>query len=308
MQITQTNTYHREAEDMLNKALHTTWLRTVTLLFGAALAAFTVNVFIVPQGLYNGGLLGLCQVIRTVLDTKLGIRVADVDLAGTLYLIANIPLLLLAWRSMGRIFVFKLILCTVVQSVLMTVIPVPDHPIIEDMLTTCLIGGILNGLALGLILTCGGSSGGMDILWLYLSKKRGVTVGKMGILFNVCLYLLCLVLFDAKTVIYTAIFSVLTSVFIDRMHQQNITSQALIMTKSQGPEIPDAIMKALGRGVTYWEGRGAYTGDDVRVLCVTLSKFEIETLQEAVCAVDPRAFITVQEGVHTIGNFKRHLN
>ncbi|MBQ2062467.1 MAG: YitT family protein [Oscillospiraceae bacterium] len=293
---------------MLNKALHTTWLRIVTLLFGAALAAFTVNFFIVPQGLYNGGLLGLCQVIRTVLDTQLGIRVTDVDLAGTLYLIANVPLLILAWRSMGRTFVFKLILCTVTQSLLMTVIPVPAQPIIDDMLTTCLIGGLLNGMALGLILTCGGSSGGMDILWLYLSKKRGVTIGKMGIMFNVCLYLLCLALFDVKTVIYSSIFSVVTSLFIDRMHQQNITVQALVMTKDKGEEIPQAILKALDRGVTYWEGSGAYTGDDVRVLCVCLSKYEIETLQNAVHAVDPHAFITVQEGVHAIGNFKRHLN
>lgn len=293
---------------MLNKAVHSTWLRMATMLLGAALAALTVNLFIVPQGLYNGGLLGLCQVIRTVLDTTLGIRVDAMDLAGALYLLANIPLLLLAWRTMGRVFVFKLIICTVVQSVLMTVIPVPDHPIVEDMLTTCLIGGILNGLALGLILTCGGSSGGMDILWLYLAKKRGLAVGKMGILFNVCLYLLCLVLFDAKTVIYSAIFSVLTSVFIDRMYQQNITAQAFIMTKSQGEELSGAIMKALGRGVTFWEGRGAYTGDQVRVLCVTLSKFEIETLQQAVYAVDSHAFITVQEGVQTIGNFVRHLS
>ena len=60
--------------------------------------------------------------------------------------------------------------------------------------------------------------------------------------------------------------------------------------------------------MTYWEGRGAYTGDAVRVLSVTLSKYEIETLQQAVHAIDPGAFITVQEGVHTSGNFKRHLN
>ena len=71
--------------------------------------------------------------------------------------VGNVPLLLLAWRTMGKTFVFKLILCTVTQSVLMTVIPVPAQPIIEDMLTTCLIGGLLNGMALGLIpcLLCG---------------------------------------------------------------------------------------------------------------------------------------------------------
>ena len=293
---------------MLNKAVHSTWMRLATLVFGAALAAFTVNFFIVPHGLYNGGLLGLCQVIRTLLDTQLGIRVTDVDLAGTLYLIANVPLLLLAWKSMGKTFVFKLILCTVLQSVLRTVLPVAAQPVVEDLLTSCLVGGLLNGLALGLILTCGGSSGGMDILWIYLSKKKGVTVGKMGIMFNVCLYLLCLALFDTRTVIYSSIFSVVTSVFVDRMHQQNITAQALIMTKEQGDELPKAIMAAVARGVTYWEGCGAYTGDQVRVLCVCLSKYEIETLQQAVHAIDPQAFITIQEGVHTSGNFKHHLN
>ena len=292
---------------MLNKAYHTSWLQVVALLLASALAAFTTNFFVVPNGLYNGGLLGLCQVIRTVLAVKFGIRVANIDLAGLLYLVANIPLLILAWRSMGKIFVFKLILCTVSQSLLMTVIPVPDKPILDDTLTTCLIAGILNGLAIGTMMTCGGSSGGMDTLWMFLSKKKGFTVGKLGIAFNICLYLLCLVLFDTRTVIYSSIFSVLSSVFIDKVHQQNITAQALIMTKSNGEDLPKAIMNATARGVTFWEGKGAYTGDDVRVLCVCLSKYEIETLQNAVHAIDPHAFISIQEGVHTIGNFKHHL-
>ena len=80
------------------------------------------------------------------------------------------------------------------------------------------------------------------------------------------------------------------------------------MTKQDEPAIAGAIMKAIARGVTVWEGRGAYTGDDVHILCVCLSKYEIETLQNTVHAIDPHAFISVQEGVHTIGNFQRHLN
>ncbi|MBQ6372480.1 MAG: YitT family protein [Oscillospiraceae bacterium] len=292
---------------MLNKAYHTSWLQVIALVLASALAAFTTNVFIAPNGMYNGGLLGLCQVIRTLLATKLGLRFTNIDLAGVLYLITNIPLLILAWRSMGKVFVFKLILCTVAQSLLMTVIPVPAEPVLDDMLTTCLIAGILNGLAIGTMMTCGGSSGGMDTLWMFLSKQKGITVGKSGIIFNICLYLLCLVLFDRTAVIYSAIFSVLTSVFIDKVHQQNITAQALIVTKTKGNEIPDAIMKATARGVTFWEGKGAYTGDDVRVLCVCLSKYEIETLQHAVREIDPHAFISIQEGVHTIGNFKHHV-
>ena len=63
-----------------------------------------------------------------------------------------------------------------------------------------------------------------------------------------------------------------------------------------------------GPGITYWSGHGAYTGDEVQILCICLSKYEIETLRQEVRKVDPHAFFMVQEGVHTLGNFKRHLN
>ena len=98
---------------MLDKLVHNRWPRVGAALFGSLLLALAINLFIVPQHLYTSGLLGLCQVIRTLLDTKLGIRFSNFDLAGTLYLLANLPLLLLAYKTMGRTFVVKLALCTV---------------------------------------------------------------------------------------------------------------------------------------------------------------------------------------------------
>ena len=59
---------------MLDKVLHNRWPRVGAALFGSLLLALAINLFIVPQHLYSSGLLGLCQVIRTLLDTKLGIR------------------------------------------------------------------------------------------------------------------------------------------------------------------------------------------------------------------------------------------
>ncbi|MFQ9051876.1 MAG: DUF2179 domain-containing protein [Oscillospiraceae bacterium] len=64
----------------------------------------------------------------------------------------------------------------------------------------------------------------------------------------------------------------------------------------------------MDRGITYWTGHGAYTGDEVQILCICLSKYEIETLQQEVQKIDSHAFFMMQEGVHTRGNFKRHLN
>ena len=197
---------------MYDKVLHNRWSKLATAVAGAVLMAVAINLFIVPQGLYTGGLLGLCQVIRTLLVTKLGVT-ANFDIAGLIYLASNVPLLLLAYKTLGRTFVLRLTICTVVNSLSMSIIPVPAQPIIPDLLTSCMVGGILVGFSSGLMLTCGGSSGGMDILGLYLSKKgTGFTVGKFSLLFNAMLYTLCLLLFNAQTAIYSAIYTVFSPV------------------------------------------------------------------------------------------------
>ena len=296
-----------ERRRLYTKLMHNKGLRLVGGLLGSLLMSVAINVFIVPQGLYAGGAYGLCQVIRTLLQTKLGVE-ASFDLAGVLYFFANIPLFLLAFRTLGRTFCLKAGICTVSNSVFLALIPSPAVPIIPDPLTSCMIGGILVGFAAGLVLTCGCSTGGLDILGLYLSKKSNkFTVGRFCISFNVCLYLLCFILFDATTAIYSAIYNVLSNLFLDRLHRQNVSVQLLIFTKSKDPALPKYIMEQLDRGVTYWQAKGAYTGDDVQVLCVCLSKYEIDTLKQVIRDIDPNAFFVMQEGVRVEGNFKRHL-
>ena len=65
---------------------------------------------------------------------------------------------------------------------------------------------------------------------------------------------------------------------------------------------------SIGAENCHFESHGAYTGDEVQILCICLSKYEIETLQQEVQKIDSHAFFMMQEGVHTRGNFKRHLN
>ncbi len=287
--------------------MHNRGLRLVGGLLGSLLMSVAINVFSVPQGLYAGGAYGLCQVIRTLLQTKLGVE-TGFDLAGVLYFFMNIPLFLLAFRTLGREFCVKAGICTVANSVFLAVIPAPATPVIPDMLTSCMVGGILVGFSAGLVLTCGCSTGGLDILGLCLSKKGSrFTVGRFSISFNACLYLLCFVLFDAATAIYSAIYNVLSNVFMDKLHRQNVTVQLLIFTKSKDPALPKYIMEQLDRGVTCWQAKGAYTGDDVQVLCVCLSKYEIDTLQQVIRDIDPNAFYMMLEGVRVGGNFPRHL-
>lgn len=292
---------------MLDKLLHHPLARVLAGVFGSLLVAVGVNLFVVPQGLYSGGLLGFCQLLRTLLTEHLKIN-PGFDISGILYLLLNLPLFWLAWRNLGRHFVVRTIICTVANSLFLSLIPVPDTPIVADPLTSCLIAGILVGFSCGLILTCGCSGGGMDIVGLYLSKKgKGFTVGRFSLGFNAVLYLACLLLFDVTTAIYSAIYTVFSSLFLDRAHQQNIAVEVTVFTKDNSGQLPHYICEKLNRGVTFWEGQGAYTGDDVHVLCVCLSKFEVDALQRIVREKDPSAFFIVREGVRIGGNFIRHL-
>ena len=291
---------------MLYNTLHNRWLRIVAAVVGELIAAAALNLFIVPLNLYTGGIMGVCQLIRTFLQTQLGVTFGAYDIAGILYFLVNVPILLFAYKSLGLGLVAKTIICTVSYSLFYSIIPIPSAPIVDDYLTACLLGGILTGIGSGIVLTCGCSSGGLDVVGLCLSKRgSSFTVGKFSLTFDVFLYTACLILFSPEVAIYSVIYNFFASMVLDRMHQQNVNVMALIFTHADEHILGQFIIDKLNRGVTYWNGTGAYTGQGVHVLCVSLSKYEIEELLHAVRSIDPQAFLTVQEGVHVYGNFRK---
>lgn len=293
---------------MLYNTLHNRWLRIVAAVAGELIAAAALNLFIVPLHLYTGGAMGVCQLIRTLLQTHMGLDFGPYDIAGILYFLVNIPILLIGYKDLGRGLIVKTIICTVSYSLFYSLIPIPSAPIVGDYLTACLLGGILTGVGSGIVLTCGCSSGGLDVIGLCLSKRgSSFTVGRFSLTFNVFLYTACLILFSPEVAIYSVIYNFFTSMVLDRMHQQNVNVMAMIFTHADEHLLGQFIIDNLGRGVTYWNGTGAYTGKDVHVLCVSLSKYEIEELLHAVRSIDPQAFLTVQEGVRIYGNFRKKL-
>ncbi len=293
---------------MLHKAMQDRWARVAIAVLGTFLYAVGVNLFTVPAGIYAGGVVGLSQVLRTLLARSVALP-ESVDIAGMLYFLFNVPVLIMAWRELGRSFLVRTLICVGASSVFLSVLPAPAVPILDDPLAACVVGGIVCGFGLGVTLTCGCSTGGLDVIGLCLSKRDSkFTVGRFSLSFNVLLYTACAFLFNIQTAIYSVIYTVFCALFIDRGHQQNISVQVLIFTRDEDPQLPANIMTRLSRGVTYWEGKGAYTGSDMRVLCVCVSKFEVAELQETVRELDPHAFFIVQEGVRIGGNFTKKIS
>ena len=103
------------------------------------------------------------------------------------------------------------------------------------------------------------------------------------------------------------IFAAISMFALDKMHIQNINSEVIIFSKHNDSEIQNALMKEMRRGVSYWEGFGAYTGDKNRILYIVVSEYELPHLKKIVNAIDPKAFIAVKSGIEVCGNFERRL-
>ena len=276
-------------------------------LVGATLFSCGVNLLITPLGLYNGGFMGIAQLLRTVLVQGLQLEfLSRIDIAGVIYYIINIPLFYWAWKEMGKGFLAKSLLTVSVQTLWMTFVPIPSSPIITDYLTACIIGGLVVGTGVGMILRGRSSGGGQDIIGVICAKKYpGFSVGKIAILMNVCVYGFCLLMFDIEIVVYSLIYTTVLALACDKMHVQNISISAMIFTKQEG--IDKAVMEKMRRGVTTWDGMGAYTNEASHIFYIMISKYEVEQLKTIVQEIDPNAFMILNEGSRVIGNFEKRL-
>ncbi len=275
---------------------------------GTLLYVAGINLFIVPCGFYTGGMLGICQVIRTVLSDYMGISF-QFDIAGIIYYILNIPLFILAWKRLTHGMLYRTLLCVTLSSILFSVVPIPETSLIgSDPLASCLIGGIIGGGGCGLILQAGCSSGGLDLLALVIVKEKAdLSVGKISGLVNLVLYSICLILFDIRVALYSIMVAVATSIALDKMHYQNINVEVKIISRAYSNEMKQEIMRELGRGITLIPSTGCYTGDASEIMYVLVSKYEIPHLREIVIKYDPSAFIVFNEGVRVAGHYLKKL-
>lgn len=282
--------------------------RSLAAVGGMFVYAVGMNVFVVPHGLYTGGVMGMCQLLRTFLVQYMGLPVHNFDIAGLIYYILNIPLFILAIKKLGKRFFAKTLICVTAMSFFLFIIPVPAVPVMDDRLASCLIAGILCGSGIGFSLRMGSSDGGTDVLGVLLIRwKKDFSVGKVNLYVNVILYTICLFLFDVETVIYSLIYASVSAFAVDKVHSQNINVEVNILTKTSCEEMEQEIFRKMERGITKWKALGAYTDENIQVLYVVVSKYEVGRLKHIIRRYDPQAFIVVNEGVNVDGHFLKKL-
>ena len=130
-------------------------------------------------------------------------------------------------------------------------------------------------------------------------------MGRINIMMNILVYVICLFMFNIEIVIYSLIYTTVLAMALDRVHIQNINTSVMIFTKKLG--ISKAIIEQTGRGVTNWDGEGAYTNKTSYILFVMISKYEVGQIKRIVHGIDPDAFMIFTEGCAVEGNFEKRL-
>ena len=281
-------------------------LHCLGILGGTLLYALGMNLFVVPAGLYTGGIMGLSQLLRTFLLRATGWAPA-IDIAGLINYAVNLPMLALAWRRLDHRVVLKTLLSVTGTTLFLSLVPRTDI-LSGDQLARCLIGGMLCGCGIGLLLWMGGTSGGMDLLGMMLIKSGSHTsIGHVNLCWNLMLYAICACAFSLSTAIYSILFSFVSTTAMDKLHMQNINVEVTVVTKILSPEMEHEILVDLHRGITRMDGIGEYTGDPVHVFYILVSKYEIGRLRAIIMKYDPRAFIVDKDGAVIYGNYKRKV-
>ena len=258
-------------------------------IIGTLLFSIAINLFIVPNHLYNGGILGISQLLRSLI-VKLFDFNSSRDISGIINFILNIPLFFLAYKYISKTFFRRTLVCLLFQTIFLTIIPTPDKPLLDELITCVLIGGIIGGFGGGMILSASGSSGGTDIIGIVLSmKSRRLSVGKIGLGINIIIYTICGLLFGVPIALYY------------------ICGYVMIFTKTFPDKIIKFIKTDLDRDATYWEGTGGYNSSKTYICYAALSKYEVQRLERHLNELDKDAFMIKNEGISIDGNFKKYL-
>lgn len=274
---------------------------------GMMLYSFAWIGCILPAKGVGGGAAGLSLVLTNALD-MIGINIQ----IGTMVLILNGILLLIAGFIVGWNFGVKTIFCVVVISMGMNFwqVVLPDGDFLHlDRLLSIILGGILAGLGVGMCFMQGGSTGGTDIVAMIINKYRTVSYGKIVIYSDfVIIGSSMLVGYHVDSVIYGYVMTAVFGYTVDMVMSGNQqSSQVLIITRDYD-KMAEAIVNNVHRGVTLIDSQGWYTKQSSKMVMVVCRKRETGMILKFVKSIDPDAFITVGSVMGVYGKGFQALN
>lgn len=270
----------------------------IIVIIGAFIFAFSMNYFLIPAGVYSSGFSGLSQLLSRLFSEYFKIHIS----VGIWLLLLNIPVTILGWRKVGKTFTLYSFISVIFSSLFLNLIPIKE--LSDDILLNAVFGGVIGAVGAGMTLRFGASTGGMDIIAVYLSRVVEGSVGRFTLILNSFIIISAGFLFGWEKSLYTLVGLFSSSKVIDILHTQAQKLTAMIVTKNS-KDLKQAILTRLTRGATVVPAHGAYSNEGRDMLITVISRYELFELRKIIKEVDPKAFTNIVKTDSVIGLFRK---
>lgn len=262
--------------------------------FGIILVALSVEYFFAPNNLAAGGVTGLAIVINALLPNLS---------VGTITLVLNIVLFVVAFWLIGGNFGGKTIFASLGLSVVMWIIEKFFNPfaITTDLVIATTFGTLISAFGMAIVFNNNASTGGTDILAKILNKFFHINIGKSLLIVDILITFSAAFVFGLDTGFYAMLSVIILGITVDRFIDGFNSSKEVTIISENYKEISEYILNDLSRGCTYLQGKGVYSGNDIKVIYSVLSRNEFIKLKEYIKEIDEKAFISVRESYEVLG-------
>lgn len=256
--------------------------RIILITLGAFLMAVGLESFLVPNQVIDGGITGISIMLSSLTHIKLGVFI----------FILNLPFIFIGYKQIGKTFAFSTMYGITILSLSTALLH--DAPMFtHDVLLASVFGGIVLGIGIGLVIRYGGSLDGTEILAILVNKSLPFSVGEIIMFCNIFILGSAGFVFGWNNAMYSLLAYFVAFKTIDVVIQGLEESKSAWIISDKHQEIGEALLARLGRGVTYFKGEGAYTGDEKKVIFCVITRLEEAKLKSIVEELDSEAFLAV---------------
>lgn len=270
------------------------------ILFGTGLAVLAMKGFMIPNSFMDGGITGISILLYELFHFNISFLVIAL----------NVLFIYLGYKRIGKTFAVQTTIAVILLAIGLYFIEI--NPITNDKLLIAAFGGILMGTGVGLVIRGGGVIDGAEVIAVFTGRKTGFSNSEIIMLINTVIFAVA----AFKLGIETAMYSVITYFTATRAVNYVVDGieeyTAMNIICSQTEEVKNLLVNELGKGITVYKGeRGYLPGSfevktDTDIIVTIITRLEIKQIQEAIIAIDPKAFIYVQSIKEAAGGILKH--
>lgn len=268
----------------------------IMLTIGTILAAFSLETFLIPNTILDGGVTGISIIISKLASLPVSLLV----------LLINIPFVYIGYKNLGKGFLIRAVYCMVLFAMSLSFFELLT-PVTEEMLLATVFGGVLLGIGVGIVIKFGGCIDGTESVAIVISKQTNLSVGQIVLCFNLIIYGIAGFVFGFDRAMYSLLTYFITFKVIDFVSQGFEQAKAALIITDKGTKLSKEIYTKLGRTTTTIKGKGLISGEKEVLYCV-LTRGEIFGLRRLVEEMDESAFVTILEVSDIIGTHIKSSN